>query len=145
MPALSHGMSRDGFYKTWINIKTRCYNSTIPDFKRYGGRGIKVCPEWKYSFEKFYLDMFPSYEKGLTLERINNDKGYSKKNCRWATRAEQAMNTRNIDRAARFTFNGSKKTVREWASIYGIKRRTLHARLCVNKWPIEKALLERVG
>jgi hypothetical protein len=133
------GLYGTRFYKIWQNMKTRCYNSKTIDYSRYGGRGIIVCKEWK-TFQGFHKDMFFSYKTELTLDRIDNNKGYSKENCRWATRKEQAQNTRNIDGAKKYTFNGITKTIREWAEKIGIKRTTLSNRLQSHNWNIEKAL-----
>ena len=86
-------------YQVWANIKTRCYNSDIKDFKSYGGRGIKICNEWKGThsfpvFEKWALGN--GYKIGLSIERINNNGNYEPKNCKWATKAEQSRNQRRI-------------------------------------------------
>lgn len=76
----------------WNGIKQRCYNPNIPGYHRYGGRGITVCDEWLESFENFLRDMgFPPSDKH-TLDRRDNDLGYSKDNCRWATVQEQNKN-----------------------------------------------------
>jgi len=133
------GLYGTPFYKTWINMKTRCYNPKGSDFHRYGNRGIKVCEEWQ-EFSGFYKDMFSSYKKGLTLDRIDNNGNYSKENCRWATRKIQALNTRNVERAKRYKFGKFNLTIRELAEIVGIKRSTLDARLNIYKWPFEKAI-----
>src|SRR3990167_4985694 len=135
---------QDPFYKSWLGIKERCDNPNRPDFIRYGGRGITYYKRWN-NFEFFFLDMFPTYKKGLTIERIDNDGNYIPENCRWATRKEQAQNTRNIERAIRFTFNGTTKTIRQWPMEFGIKRRTLSARLLVYNWTIEEALTKEVN
>ena len=130
---------RHPFYQVWVNIKTRCYNPKYCLYHRYGGRGIAVCGEWKV-FKNFYKDMFSSYKRGLSLDRIDNNKGYFKENCRWATAKEQANNTIKIERALRYTYLGITKTIKEWAEIIGIKRTTLDKRLRVYKWPIGRAL-----
>jgi hypothetical protein len=120
-------------------MKTRCLNKKSPNYQGYGSRGISVCDKW-LTFGGFIEDMKGSYREGLTIERINNNSNYCKENCRWATRAEQARNTRNIEKAAKYTFNGKTKTIREWAEDTGIKRTTLDMRLRHYKWPISKAL-----
>jgi len=89
-----HGMCRTRIYVTWESMKCRCYNPNYVRFKNYGGRGITVCEEWKNNFEKFYEDMGDPPTLQHTLDRKNNDGGYSKENCKWSTKKEQANNRR---------------------------------------------------
>jgi hypothetical protein len=100
-PKYVHGMSKTRFYRIWTGIKKRCDNKNGKIYKYYGGRGIRYTDEWGI-FKNFYADMYNSYlkhssihgEKNTTIDRVNNDKGYYKINCEWATRKEQANNRR---------------------------------------------------
>jgi len=89
----THGMSRTPTYNAWVSMIQRCTNHNNISHKNYGERGITVCKKWQSSFEAFFKDMGKK-PKGLTLERINNNLGYSKDNCKWATRVEQNRNQR---------------------------------------------------
>jgi hypothetical protein len=120
-----------------MNMKARCNNPTARLYGRYGGRGIGYDVAWE-SFENFLRDMGEAPAR-LTLERNDNNANYSKDNCRWATRAEQAKNKSNV---TLYEYRGRTNTIAGWAREVGIKRLTLRYRLRVG-WPIERALTEK--
>jgi hypothetical protein len=102
----------------------RCFNPNNADFKCYGGRGITVCERWK-KYENFLADMGEA-PAGLSIDRIDNDKGYYPGNCRWATTAEQNGNKRST---VRITANGKTKTRMEWARAIGVHPATIRYRV----------------
>lgn len=128
---VKHGCGRTGSrrtpeYRAWQNILRRCGNPNNPGFKYYGGRGITVCEEWRESFENFLSDMGERPSKKHSIDRIDNNSGYRKSNCRWATKIQQSANRRNT---IRLTFGGESRTVREWSEICGIPQATLRVRI----------------
>lgn len=137
----SHGMSHTSEHETWRGMKARCYNPNNSRYKNYAGRNIKVCDRWLNSFSNFYEDMGSKPSEDHTLERIDNDLSYTKNNCKWALPLEQS-NNRTTSRFV--TYKGVTKTVSQWAAICGLKYDTLHRRLFVHKWKVERALLEPV-
>lgn len=116
--ATTHGLSETPLYKIWQGMKDRCYNHSHTSYENYGGRGIKMCDEWKNSFETFYSwAMNSGYEHGLTIERMNNNEGYAPTNCKWATNLEQANNKRNNHK---ITYNGKTMTIAQWSKFLGV-------------------------
>ena len=85
--------NHNSLYKLWFSIKTRCYNSNHNYYHRYGGRGIYICEDWKNNFVSFYLwAISHGYEKGLQIDRINNDGNYHPNNCRFVTHQQNCRN-----------------------------------------------------
>ncbi len=111
----THGMSEDPTYSCWQNMLNRCRNENVTGYDDYGGRGIKVCKRWE-KFENFLEDMGVRPPE-MTIERKNNNLGYSKGNCRWATKTDQANNRRS----SRFVLvNGISMTVAQAARSLGV-------------------------
>lgn len=132
---LKHGgckIKNSGAYISWISMKTRCLNANSGHWKNYGERGINICPTWENDFLQFYLDM-GERPKGHTLERIDNQREYSKQNCKWATPKEQSQNKRNNIKLA---FNNILKTKTDWAKEFGIPYTSFSRKIAKNGWPL---------
>lgn len=122
-------------YNIYYNMVARCYNRDNSHYKNYGGRGITMCDTWRDSFEAFYKDM-GERPKGMTIDRIDNDKGYSPDNCRWASTIEQG---RNKSTNFNITYKGVTRCMAEWSQHLGINHGTLRNRILRNNWSVEKA------
>ena len=125
----SHGESSKATltpeYVAWKNMIDRCANPNRPDYKNYGGRGIEVCDRWRWSYEAFLADVGRRPHPGLSLDRIDNDKGYFPGNVHWATPTEQVRNQRNtrlVEHAGRVL------AIAAWADETGIPYTVLCAR-----------------
>lgn len=117
--------NRHPIYDVWANMLRRCENPNHPSYSYYGGRGITVCRRWK-AFPNFLKDMLPTYRRGLYIERIDNEKGYSKSNCKWTSPAAQMRNTR---RTKLITFNGKTLCLTDWAVLLNIVPSALRTRI----------------
>lgn len=112
----THGLRKDPLYETWASIKRRCYNKNVNSYNDYGGRGIKMCNDWKNNFVAFFTWAKSSnYKKGLSIERIDVNGNYCPENCTWIPRCEQSKNTRKsvvyngeTARQASFRLGGSE-------------------------------------
>lgn len=131
-----HGMSGTPEYAAWKRMIKRCQDPNDHNFSKYGARGIKVCRRWRVSFESFYEDMGPRPSPIYSLDRIDNNKGYSPDNCRWATRTEQA-NNRTSNRIV--TFSDKTQTVTQWAREVHLNPKAIQRRLAAG-WSIEDTL-----
>lgn len=132
-----HGETKTRLYKIWIGMKSRCYDERHIAWHRYGGRGIRICPDWLYNFEAFRdWALANGYSENLTIDREKNDQGYYPANCRWITAIQQQANkstTRFIE------FGGERLPMSHWARRIGITPQSLSQRIKAG-WPLEDAL-----
>lgn len=121
-----HGKCGTRLYNIWFLMRQRCNNPKASHYKRYGGRGIKVCDEWSNDFPSFEAwALANGYADNLTLDRINNNGNYEPSNCRWTDIPTQMVNRHNTRWE---TINGETHTLKEWAEISGINLRTIQSR-----------------
>lgn len=135
--ARTHGGKGTRLYNIWRDIKARCFNPNNKDYGRYGGRGIKMCQEWKDNFQLFRdWALLTHYSGLLQIDRINNDGNYTPHNCRWITGKQNCNNKRNN---RLLEYKGQTQTISQWADEYNISSAVLSYRLD-NNWLIEEAL-----
>lgn len=135
----THDGATEPLYRVWVGMKTRCYNERSTEFDNYGGRGIKVCAAWRSNYGAFRSwALANGYKPGLTIDRANVNGNYSPSNCRWATRSEQARNTR---RATKLRAFGEAKCVADWSDDERcvVSSKTLDSRLR-RGWELQRAL-----
>ncbi len=129
-------MSGARVHNIWMGMIDRCSNDRSGN---YGKRGISVCERWLL-FENFHEDMGNPPSSSHSIDRVDNDGDYRPGNCRWATRTEQARNTRSNTILA---LRGAKRTIAEWSELTGIKPATICRRLDAG-WSVGRALTEPV-
>jgi hypothetical protein len=122
-------------YGTWAGMRDRCNNPKNQAFCNYGGRGITVCERWD-DYANFLADMGRRPSPSYSIDRINNDAGYSPENCRWATRSEQIRNSRQARYIEAF---GENRCLVEWANLYAVNPATISSRIRLG-WDAERAI-----
>lgn len=134
----THGASYTRLYRTWLSMKQRCENPNSSVYSSYGGRGIKICDEWRSAFAPFQSWAFANgYRDDLTIDRIDVNGDYCPENCRWADLPTQFNNKRD---SICLAYNGESHSIREWSEITGISAPTIRTRIYTRKWSVEKAL-----
>lgn len=129
--------SEHPLYDVWRTIKRRCYDRSYKDFGRYGGRGITMCKEWKEDYMSFYnWALAHGWKKGLTLDRVCNERGYSPYNCKFVSRRVQA-NNRSTN--TKIKANGMEHTIAQWSRINHIEETTIIQRI-TRGWDPAKAV-----
>lgn len=129
-----HGFAHTDMYNVWSTMKERCYNENSKAYKNYGGRGIKLSLEWQ-DYTNFHNDMVLTYKKGLSIERVDNNKNYSKENCIWAGSIAQANNTK---RNRIVELNGEKDTLVRMCKKYNVDYIVMQSRL-YKGWSVKEA------
>lgn len=130
----THGLSKTPLYAVWRGIKARCNNPNCKAYSNYGGRGITVCDEWNNSFESFMeWAVSNGYNESLSIDRIDNDKGYYPYNCRWVDVYVQAN---NMSHNKRFSYNGETHTLADWSRILNVNYTSLKKRYD-SGWSVE--------
>ena len=129
-------------YSIYTGMRQRCNNNKNKRYTHYGGRGITICEEWTNDFKAFEeWALNNGYSDGLSIDRIDVNKGYSPENCRWTVPIVQMNNT---TRNRKLEFNGEIKTLSQWSSTTGIGRKTISSRIDKLGWSIEDALTQPV-
>lgn len=131
---------KDPLYTKWSGMKRRCLNKNDKSYKRYGGAGVTVCEKW-LKFEGFLEDMESGFRDGLSIDRIDNSKGYSKENCRWIELSQQSRNRKGV---SLIEFNGKIQTIPEWEKELGFREGTVYIRMKMYGWDAIKALTTKV-
>lgn len=136
------GKSKLPEFTVWQQMLQRCHNNNHSKYFKYGGRGIKVCDHWKDSFLNFLEDMGTRGSDSYSIDRLDNDKGYTPENCAWRTIEEQNNNRGKFNLMV--TYEGETKTASQWAKQYGIGAGTFIARINRYGWSTERALTTAV-
>lgn len=136
----THGDTNTRIYRIWHDMMLRCYSPKHKSYYLYGEKGIAVCQEWKEynKFKKWALNN--GYEENLSIDRIDNAKGYEPSNCRWATDVQQGNNT---NRNLMFTINGVTNSLANWCRKYEVPYTRVHSRI-YSGWDILDALTRPV-
>lgn len=137
--ATKHNMCGSKLYYAYWNMKKRCYNKKSDHYKWYGNEGKVICDEWlgEGGFERFAdWSLMNGYDDSLTIDRIDNSKGYSPDNCRWVTPKQNCRNKRNNHL---ITINGVTKSLIEWSEEYGISDSVVRGRIRIG-WSDEDAI-----
>ena len=123
----THGETDSRMYRVWCAIKARCLNKNTVAYKDYGARDITICDDWKSSYESFRdWALCNGYQEKLSIDRIDNNQGYSPENCRWVDAKAQANNRRS-NRI--YEIDGETHNLTEWANLRGVNPKTLYSRM----------------
>ena len=132
-----HGLCHSNIYKVWSAMRQRCNNENSKDYYLYGAKGIKVCKDWEDDFMSFYnWSIENGYDEKLTIDRIDNDKGYYPENCRWADLKTQANNQKRIKK---YTYKGVTDTITYLSEMFNVRKETVRNRV-MRGYTIDQAI-----
>jgi hypothetical protein len=131
-----HGLTNHGLFGVHRHMMDRCFNPQSPAYPNYGGRGITVCERW-HDVSNFVADLESIHKKGLEMDRIDNDGNYEPDNIRFVTRKVNSDNRRT---GRLLTYQGKTQSLTRWAEEVGVPFKTLHNRLTVEGWSVERTL-----
>lgn len=142
LKAPSDNRSKHALYPVYKGMRLRTRSKDLHNSHRYTGRGISICERWLDQFDGFwnFVEDMGARPDGYSIDRIDNNKGYSPENCRWATPLEQSLNTKNVEDAIRLEYEGDEYTVRELSLLSGIPKSTLYMRIFKYGWTIDEAV-----
>lgn len=132
-----HGETGTRLYNNWKGMLQRCRDKNYAYYNDYGGRGIKVCDQWKQFVPFRNWALANGYKDGLTIERVDNNGNYEPENCKWVTRKEQGNNRRTNHL---ITFNGKTQNIAQWSEETGLPFQLIIERINILKWTPQKAL-----
>lgn len=135
-PLKTHGKSNKAEYNSWHSMVQRCHNKNNPNYTHYGAKGVFVCHEWLFDFERFHSDMGDKPSKKHTIDRIDVTQGYSASNCKWSSKDEQANNKRNTKF---LELDDKRLSISQWAKEIDLNPATIRMRLR-NGWSVSEAL-----
>ena len=122
-----HNMSKSKLYRVYKSMINRCYRKKTFSYERYGGRGIKVCNEWKSKASAFFeWAVKNGYQVGLTIDRINNDGNYEPSNCRWTTHKEQVLNQNQIPKNNTTGYRGVSIDKNKFRALITVDKKRIH-------------------
>jgi hypothetical protein len=133
----THGMTGTPLYWVWAGMIARCNNANHFGYSYYGTKGINVCKSWREFLTFYNWANENGYQKGLTIERNDNNKGYDPDNCKWVTRKQ---NTRNRRNTVFVTYNNETKALADWCEILNLNYQKIYDRIYTLKWGTNKAL-----
>lgn len=131
----THRLAGTPTHRIWVQMKQRCDNPKNKSYRHYGARGVTVCDRWRESFENFLTDMGERPTSEHSINRIDNNGNYEPSNCHWATREEQANNTR---KNRKIEYKGKTRNLIQLSRALGINRTTLESRIRTARFPLEQ-------